>query len=60
MTDTPLTIEGENEARLAGQLLEMHPEYSKKLDEVHISLLRRSTHTAWLVMKELGSFQSLC
>jgi 2,3-bisphosphoglycerate-dependent phosphoglycerate mutase len=54
MTDTPLTIEGENEARLAGQLLEMHPEYSKKLDEVHTSLLRRSTHTAWLVMKELG------
>jgi len=53
MTDTPLTSEGLEEAQLGGQLLKSHPEYSAGLDEVHTSLLRRSTATVWEVQKEL-------
>ena len=53
MTDTPLTEDGIEEARGAGSLLKDSPEYSQ-FDMVFTSLLRRSTHTVWVVLKELG------
>ena len=53
MTDTPLTEDGIEEARNAGNLLKEHMDYSA-FDNVHTSLLRRSTHTVWVVLKELG------
>ena len=51
MTDTPLTLDGNAEARVAGRLL-LEEKYS--FDVVYTSLLRRSTKTVWLVMQELG------
>lgn len=50
MTDTPLTLDGENEARKAGKIL---LEHGVEVDVVYTSLLRRSTATAWLALQEL-------
>ena len=50
MTDTPLTIDGEIEAKAAGQLLKAE---GVTLDVVYTSLLRRSTNTVWLVLQQL-------
>lgn len=51
MTDTPLTIEGEREARAAGRLLaDAGINY---FDTVYTSLLRRSTATVWLALQEM-------
>ena len=50
-TDTPLTEDGVEEARVAGQMLS----YSgMKFDEVHTSLLRRSIRTTDIVLMETG------
>jgi len=52
MTDTPLTKDGELEARAAGRLLATAGiDY---LDVVYTSLLRRSTATVWLCLEEIG------
>mmetsp|Transcript_8141 Transcript_8141/g.7284 ORF Transcript_8141/g.7284 Transcript_8141/m.7284 type:complete len:335 (+) Transcript_8141:112-1116(+) len=53
MTDTPLTTDGINEARIAGQLLGTD-ERTKTIDVIYTSLLRRSIKTVWYAMEELG------
>lgn len=54
MNDTPLTADGELEAIQAGHLLNMHGEYANNFDCVFTSLLKRSTHTVWLALKQMG------
>jgi len=49
--DAPLAPEGVEEARLAGKLLKSH---NYEFDVVYTSWLSRATHTAWLVLDELG------
>jgi len=52
MTDTPLTQDGILEAQASGRRLKSNG-YTE-IDVVHTSLLRRSTHTVWLCMQQLG------
>jgi len=49
-TDPPLTRQGVIEARLAGKILK---DAHFRFDEVHCSILRRATKTAWLCVQEL-------
>ena len=51
MTDTPLTLDGIEEAKTAGKLLKQD---GLKFDHIYTSLLRRSIKTAWMVLQELG------
>jgi 2,3-bisphosphoglycerate-dependent phosphoglycerate mutase len=53
MTDTPLTVDGVQEARIAGRLLASDPRI-QGFDMVYSSLLRRATKTVWLALEELG------
>lgn len=50
MTDTDLTLEGEEEARQAGKMMR---DAGKVVDVFYTSLLRRSIFTVWLVSREL-------
>jgi 2,3-bisphosphoglycerate-dependent phosphoglycerate mutase len=51
MTDTPLTHDGIEEAKVAGRLLSNE---DVQFDVIYTSLLRRSIKTAWMVLQELG------
>jgi 2,3-bisphosphoglycerate-dependent phosphoglycerate mutase len=55
MTDTPLTEDGIEEARIAGRLLKSEGGTVGEVDVVYTSLLRRSIKTVNLVLEELGT-----